>query len=95
MKPNIRRCVSCRRLASKSEFWRIVRRYPTGTVELEQGAGRSAYLCSTSDCLKLAQKKDRLGRSLKAKVPTELYQQLWAKLASESPVAGASEIERL
>ena len=42
--------------------------------------GRSAYLCPCSDCLQFAQKKDRLGRSLKAPVSKEVYQILWQRL---------------
>jgi hypothetical protein len=42
--------------------------------------GRSVYLCPEASCLKLAQKKDRLGRSLKLTVPESLYQTLWLRL---------------
>ncbi|NJL20540.1 MAG: YlxR family protein [Leptolyngbyaceae cyanobacterium SM1_3_5] len=71
---NDRRCVSCRKLAPKSEFWRIVREHPSGTVRLDDGMGRSAYLCPTAQCLQAAQKKNRLGRALKAPVDNRLYQ---------------------
>ena len=81
MEPNIRRCVSCRRLAPKTAFWRIVKCYSTGTIELDQGVGRSAYLCPAEGCLRTAQKKSRLGRSLKAKVPSEVYDALWSRLS--------------
>ncbi|MBF2080108.1 MAG: YlxR family protein [Synechococcales cyanobacterium T60_A2020_003] len=80
MQPNYRRCVSCRRVAPKAEFWRIVRVHPSRTVQLDEGAGRSAYVCPTATCLKLSQRKDRLGRSLKAAVPATLYQALWHRL---------------
>lgn len=81
MEPNYRRCLSCRKIAHKSELWRIVRVHPTGTVELDQGMGRSAYLCPQASCLKTAQRKDRLGRALKASVPESIYQELWKRLA--------------
>ena len=86
MKPNYRRCTSCRKLAPKEAFWRLVRVYPSNQVQLDQGMGRSAYLCPEADCLRAAQKKNRLGRSLKASVPQELYQTLWQRLAT-SPSA--------
>ncbi|MGB0562357.1 MAG: YlxR family protein [Spirulinaceae cyanobacterium] len=86
MKKNERRCVACRRVATKADFWRIVRLHSSRTVQLDQGMGRSAYLCPQVSCLRTAQKKDRLGRSLKTKVPDEIYHQLWTKLnASHSP----------
>jgi uncharacterized protein len=81
MKPNYRRCVSCRRAAPKEDFWRIVRVYPAQRVELDQGMGRSAYLCRNLSCLQAAQKKNRLGRSLKANVTPETYHLLHQRLA--------------
>lgn len=82
MPPNYRRCVSCRQVAPKNSFLRVVRVFPAGTVQLDQGAGRSAYLCPQMSCLQMAQKKNRLGRSLKATVPPEIYQLLEQRLSS-------------
>lgn len=81
MEPNYRRCISCRKVGHKSEFWRIVRVHPSHEVKLDGSIGRSAYLCPQTDCLKLAQKKNRLGRSLKAFVPDDFYQNLWQWLS--------------
>ncbi|ACB51190.1 DUF448-containing protein [Crocosphaera subtropica ATCC 51142] len=80
MKPNYRRCISCRRVAPKEAFWRIVRVYPSRQVQLDQGMGRSAYLCPNASCLTLASKKNRLGRGLKTSIPERIYQQLWKRL---------------
>ncbi|MEA5462975.1 YlxR family protein [Leptothoe sp. PORK10 BA2] len=76
MQPNYRRCVSCRQVAHRQDLLRVVRTYPTGTVQLNQGAGRSAYLCCQVACLNSAQKKNRLGRSLKTSIPNDIYRQL-------------------
>ncbi|MEO1094472.1 MAG: YlxR family protein [Cyanobacteria bacterium J06638_28] len=81
MKPNYRRCISCRAIAPRETFWRVVRVSPQQTIQLDQGMGRSAYLCPTADCLQIAQKKKRLGRSLRAAVPAAIYDQLWQRLA--------------
>jgi uncharacterized protein len=83
MEPNYRRCISCRKVALKPEFWRVVRLYPDRTIALDQGSGRSVYLCPTLSCLQAAQKKDRLSRALKASVPIELYQTLRQRLGEE------------
>ncbi|MCU0541201.1 MAG: YlxR family protein [Oscillatoriaceae cyanobacterium Prado104] len=89
MKPNYRRCASCRKIAPKEAFWRAVRVYPSHQVQLDSGMGRSAYLCPEAECLKAAHKKNRLGRALKAPVPDELYQTLRQRLgASESVLQG-------
>ncbi|MGF1602959.1 MAG: YlxR family protein [Thermosynechococcaceae cyanobacterium] len=82
MEPNYRRCISCRKAAIKSDFWRIVRVYPTRIVQLDLGMGRSAYLCPQADCLKRAQKKNRLGRALRAPIPEAIYQALEQRLAN-------------
>lgn len=79
MKPNIRRCISCRKTAPKENFWRIVRVYSSGVIQLDQGMGRSAYLCRDSHCLQIAQKKNLIGRSLKTNISPEIYQKLWER----------------
>ncbi|MBW4669271.1 MAG: YlxR family protein [Cyanomargarita calcarea GSE-NOS-MK-12-04C] len=85
MKTNYRRCISCRKIGLKQEFWRIVRVFPSGQVQLNEGMGRSAYICPQTECLSAAQKKNRLGRSLHASVPETLYQVLWQRLAQSNP----------
>ncbi len=84
MKPNYRRCISCRKVGLKNEFWRIVRVFESRQVQLDEGMGRSAYICPKASCLSAAQKKNRLGRSLHASVPETLYQTLWQRLAQSN-----------
>ena len=66
MEPNYLRCISCRKVGLKEDFLRIVRVFPSGKVQLDQGMGRSAYICQQMSCLQASQKKNRLGRSLRA-----------------------------
>jgi uncharacterized protein len=77
-----RRCVSCRKVADRQEFWRVIKCHPTNAIAIDLGQtwmqGRSAYLCPTASCLQLAQKKNRIGRSLKAAIAEDIYQQLAA-----------------
>ncbi|MFK8184302.1 MAG: YlxR family protein [Phormidesmis sp.] len=77
---NYRLCVSCRKTLPRKALWRIVRTFPDHAVQLDSGMGRSAYLCPTSQCLQAAQKKNRLGRVLKAPVPVEIFQELETRL---------------
>lgn len=81
MLPNYRCCISCRKVAPKEEFLRIVRVSSNRAIRLDQGMGRSAYLCPKPECLQAAQKKNRLGRALKAAVPAEIYGALWQRLS--------------
>ena len=76
MKPNYRRCVSCKKLALKDSFWRIVRVYPSRTVQLNQGMGRSAYLCHQVSCLTHAKAKKQLDKALRVSVPEHIYHSL-------------------
>jgi uncharacterized protein len=85
MKPNVRRCISCRLIAPKVQFLRVVREHSTGDLELNQGMGRSAYICLTSDCILLAHKKKRLDRALRTTVPPDFYPKLWSCLKGEEP----------
>jgi predicted RNA-binding protein YlxR (DUF448 family) len=81
---DFRRCVSCRKIALRTEFWRVVKCHPSNQIEIDLGdtlyQGRSVYLCPTAECLQLAQKKNRLGKSLKAQVSQDIYQALGSKL---------------
>lgn len=81
-KKNQRRCISCYKVADKKEFWRVIRLYPSHQVQLDEGMGRSAYLCRSASCLTAAQRKNRLGRALKATVPMEIYERLWQRLSA-------------
>lgn len=84
MKPNYRRCISCRQVALKESFWRIVRVYPSRKVQLNQGMGRSAYVCRQVSCLENAKAKNRLGKALRTSIPEHIYQSLSELLDSQT-----------
>jgi predicted RNA-binding protein YlxR (DUF448 family) len=90
---NDRRCISCRRVGPKAFFWRIVRVYPSRQVQLDRGMGRSAYLCPSDSCLRLAQQKNRLGRALKANVPESIYEILHQRLITPTDTGTGTEKE--
>ncbi|MBW4519521.1 MAG: YlxR family protein [Scytolyngbya sp. HA4215-MV1] len=81
MQPNYRRCLSCRKVAPKEAFLRLVRIHPSHTVVLDRGMGRSAYLCPEKNCLQMARKKNKLDRALKASVPAEIHEMLWQRIS--------------
>ena len=81
MKMNYRRCISCRKIASKEEFWRVVRIPKSHEIVLDRGIiGRSAYICPNSDCLQKAQRKNLLKRALRVIVPEQIYDLLQRRL---------------
>lgn len=78
---NYRRCVSCRQVAPKKMFWRIIRLASSREIQLDQGMGRSAYLCPNIKCLTHARSKNRLKGALRTQVPDAIYQNLQERLS--------------
>ena len=91
MEKNYRRCIACRRVGHRSEFWRIVRVYPSHAIALDNGMGRSAYLCPQASCLEIAHRKDRLSRVLKASVPASIFEQLQQRLVGSRNTQGQNQ----
>ncbi len=75
-------------MAHRSELIQVVRRYPDRQIVLGKAMGRSAYLCPTLRCIQLAQKKNRMGRALKAPVPMQLYEALAEQVIPADPEPG-------
>lgn len=82
MKPNYRRCISCRLLAPKNTLLRVVRVHPSRAIQLERGMGRSAYICPQETCIRQAFGKQRLARSLRTKIPQSIARSLQERLLS-------------
>lgn len=57
--------------------------HPSQQVHLDEGMGRSAYLCPQLECLKAARKKNRLGKALKSAVSDSLYEDLEQRLLEQ------------
>ena len=79
-----RRCVACRRLADRSGFWRVIR-LAKGGLALDQGMGRSAYICPTLRCLEDTRKRRRLQKALRCPVPETLLSALADRLKPGNP----------
>lgn len=73
--------MSCRKVAPKQSFWRVVRVPSSYAVQLDRGMGRSAYLCPNIHCLTTAKSKNRLKGALRTKVPDDIYQNLQERLS--------------
>ena len=64
----LRKCIGCNEMKNKKEMIRVVK-------TTEGMNGRGAYVCSL-ECLGKAMKNKGLSRSLKAEIPSEVYEQL-------------------
>jgi uncharacterized protein len=77
-KVHIRTCVACRTSGDKRGLLRVVKE-PSGNIAVDttgKTAGRGAYLCARSECLRRALKEKRLSRALRAEVPEEAIREL-------------------
>ena len=61
---------------------------PAPLVQLEQGMGRSAYVCRKAPCLQQAQKKNRLSKALRAPIPVPIFTELERRLAEITAYQG-------
>ncbi len=74
----LRQCVGCGEMKSKKEMLRILKTVEGDIVLDTTGKknGRGAYLCQSGDCMKKVRKNKGLERSLKVKIPDEIYEKL-------------------
>ncbi len=74
----MRKCIGCNEMKNKKEMLRVLRT-TDGEIVLDATGrqnGRGAYLCRSSECLKMAVKSRGIERSLKMAVPREIYENL-------------------
>lgn len=80
-----RRCVGCGEHFPKNTLIRVVRS-PEGEISLDftgKKAGRGAYLCRNSECLRRARKSRRLEQNLESQIGEELYERLEKELSEQ------------
>ena len=75
----LRRCVACRKLLDRKQLLKVTRDHQNGVV-LEEGMGRSAYLCPTEACLEESYRRKRLQKALRWQVPASLVEMLQKRL---------------
>lgn len=82
----MRKCMGCSQMFPKKELVRVVKTRTTDDGENEQyeisldlvgkKAGRGAYVCRKTQCLKAARKAKRIERALECQIPEEVYDRL-------------------
>lgn len=78
----LRKCTGCNEVKNKKDMIRVIRD-KEGNISMDATGrknGRGAYICPDAKCLEKAMKSKGLERTLKAKVPEEVYEQLKAEL---------------
>jgi len=74
----MRQCIGCQEMKNKKEMIRVIKT-AEGEILLDATGkknGRGAYVCRSMECLEKAQKSKGLERSLKVKIPGEVYDSL-------------------
>ncbi|MFM7169617.1 MAG: YlxR family protein [Cyanobium sp.] len=84
-RPVLRRCVACRELKDRHQLWRVVR-LADGGLAMDQGMGRSAYLCPHPECLHDARRRRRLQRALRCAVDDAILDSLESRLPTPPPL---------
>ena len=80
----MRQCVGCGEMKSKKELLRVIKT-PEEEIVLDTTGrknGRGAYICASMECLKTAQKKRGLERSLKVSIPEVVYESLEKEMSN-------------
>ena len=85
-RPVLRRCVACRQLLDRRQLWRVIRDHQDGVL-LDQGMGRSAYLCPKEECLEEARRRKRLQKALRCQVPDAVLTTLNERLSASTGVS--------
>ena len=78
----MRQCTGCQEMKNKKERIRVLKT-SEGEILLDATGkknGRGAYLCRSMDCLEKAIRSRGLERSLKVKIPDEVYETLKEEL---------------
>lgn len=82
----MRKCMGCNEMFPKKELVRVVKTRFSAEGEEEtyeisldltgKKAGRGAYVCKKTECLKNARKAKRLERVLECRIPEEVYDRM-------------------
>lgn len=82
----LRQCTGCGQSKEKKELVRVIKT-PEDEICIDltgRKNGRGAYICNSMDCLDKAIKNKGLERSLKIKMPEDIYEQLKKQLGDDS-----------
>jgi len=76
--------VTCRQLLDRRQLWRVIR-LSEGGMALDQGMGRSAYVCQNHVCLDEARRRKKLQKALRCQVADSFYAALEQRLPPAPP----------
>ena len=68
--PVLRICISCRKTYDRKHLIKITKDHKQG-IMLQQGMGRSAYICKSKECFSDSKIKKKLQKALKTSLEPE------------------------
>lgn len=75
----LRKCIACGEFFDRKKMIRILKNHVDNQFIINPDSktfGRSAYLCKSEDCLKIAIKKNRFPKALRAKIDESTIEKL-------------------
>ena len=81
----MRMCIACHEMKPKKEMLRIVKP-KDGEVSIDftgKTAGRGAYICDNSECIKKLRKARLLNKVFSAEIPQEVYDKIEVEFFAE------------
>ncbi|MBO8205222.1 YlxR family protein [Prochlorococcus marinus] len=79
--PVLRRCISCRKTYDRKNLLKITKDHKQGII-LQQGIGRSAYICKSKECYSDSKIKKKLQKALKTFLEPEFIDIFEKEIAS-------------
>ena len=70
--PVMRRCISCRTTFDRHNLFKITNDHKLG-IMLNQGIGRSAYICKSKKCYTDSRLQKKLQKALKSILPPDFF----------------------
>ena len=71
--PIMRRCISCRETYDRKNLFRITKHHNLGIL-INQGNGRSAYICKTGKCSRDPKIQKKLQKALRISINPNFYE---------------------
>lgn len=78
----MRKCIGCNEMKPKKELVRIVKS-PEGEISVDLSGkknGRGTYICPCADCLKKAQKGQRIEKAFSCRIDAGIYDALLGEI---------------
>ena len=70
--PVMRRCISCRTTYDRNNLLKVTKDYKLG-IMLNQGMGRSAYICKSKKCYTDSKLQKKLQKALKSILNSDFF----------------------